>query len=495
VEAIQRSWAGTTTTSSPQAFNGTTTFYGNGGHNALTFERFTGATNHVTVDLSVETAQDTGVGMFTLFHVDRLVGTDGGGDSLIGSDGDNRLAGLAGADTLRGGNGEDSLDGGDGLDALYGGAGRDTLSGGNETDNLNGGDGADTLHGDAGFDLLNGGAGDDTLEGGADDDYLFGGAGRNTAVFAGSKGDYIVTANEDGTFTIEDKVPGRDGTDTLLGVRFVQFLDGKVTLTNAAPDAVALSATSVAENTLVNTIVASLSAHDGDGDALHYTLVSNPDGAFRLDNGNLVLAKALDYETQGHALSITVKAEDDYGGSTSHTFTLDLTNVIETTPFTRTGTAASDSLAGEAGNDILFGLAGTDALFGNAGNDILRGGAGKDTLSGGAGQDVFVFDKLSATNAASKRANLDKITDFSVTDDTIWLAKSVFKAIGKAGVLSKGAYFAGTAAHDRDDRIVYDKHSGALYYDSDGNGGHEAIQIASLSPNLKTMSYKDFFVI
>src|SRR4029078_1315706 len=122
-------------------FNGVTRFQGNGGHNTLTFERFTGATNHVTVDLWVETAQDTGVGMFTLFHVDRLVGTDGGGDSLTGSDGNDTLSGLGGADTLRGGNGDDTLNGGDGLDALYGGAGGDTLRGGSETDHLSGGDG------------------------------------------------------------------------------------------------------------------------------------------------------------------------------------------------------------------------------------------------------------------------------------------------------------------------------------------------------------------
>ena len=109
---------------------------------------------------------------------------------------------------------------------------------------------------------------------------------------------------------------------------------------------------------------------------------------------------------------------------------------------------------------------------------------------------MFVFDtKLSATNAANKRANLDTISDFVVADDTIWLAKSVYKSLGKSGVLSKGAFYVGAAAHDRDDRIVYNKNSGALYYDSDGNGSHAAIQIASLSKMLKTISYKDFFVL
>ena len=45
------------------------------------------------------------------------------------------------------------------------------------------------------------------------------------------------------------------------------------------------------------------------------------------------------------------------------------------------------------------------------------------------------------------------------------------------------------------DRIGYDKKSGALYYDSDGNGAHAAVQIATLQKNLKGISNKDFFVI
>ena len=40
------------------------------------------------------------------------------------------------------------------------------------------------------------------------------------------------------------------------------------------------------------------------------------------------------------------------------------------------------------------------------------------------------------------------------------------------------------------DRIVYNKNYGALYYDNDGNGAHAAIQIATLSKMLKTISYK-----
>ena len=141
------------------------------------------------------------------------------------------------------------------------------------------------------------------------------------------------------------------------------------------------------------------------------------------------------------------------------------------------------------------GSAARTACSGLAGNDKLSGGLGNDVLTGGTGQDIFVFDaKLSKTNAANKKANLDKIVDFSVPDDTIHLAKSVFTKLAKKGALAKGAFYAGSAAHDKDDRVIYNKKTGALFYDQDGNGSHAAIQFATLSKNLK-LNHKDFFVI
>ena len=50
------------------------------------------------------------------------------------------------------------------------------------------------------------------------------------------------------------------------------------------------------------------------------------------------------------------------------------------TAVNRTGTGASQTLAGGNFNDTLSGLGGDDTLHGNSGNDSLDGGAGDDSM-------------------------------------------------------------------------------------------------------------------
>jgi Ca2+-binding RTX toxin-like protein len=149
---------------------------------------------------------------------------------------------------------------------------------------------------------------------------------------------------------------------------------------------------------------------------------------------------------------------------------------------------------GTSGNDPIYGKGGNDALFGGDGNDWLFGGTGKDALTGGAGKDVFFFD-----TKPNKSTNIDTIKDFKVKDDSIYLENAIFKTIGKGsatkpGALKSGYFYAGTKAHDKDDRLIYNKKTGALSYDADGTGSQAQVQIAKLSKNLK-MTHKDFFVI
>ncbi len=63
-----------------------------------------------------------------------------------------------------------------------------------------------------------------------------------------------------------------------------------------------------------------------------------------------------------------------------------------------------------------------------------------------------------------------------------------------AGNLPKSAFYAGKVAHDANDRLVYDKDSGRLYYDDDGTGPHGQRLIATLA-NEPTLSAGDFVIL
>jgi Ca2+-binding RTX toxin-like protein len=154
------------------------------------------------------------------------------------------------------------------------------------------------------------------------------------------------------------------------------------------------------------------------------------------------------------------------------------------------GNGGNDALYGQDGNDTLNGGLGNDILAGGNGNDTLVGGAGKDTLTGGLNNDFFVFN--TALNASTNR---DSITEFNHVADTFRLENAVFTKLG-AGVhaLNAGFFRAGAAAADANDYIVYNKATGILSYDNDGNGAHAAIAFAILN-NKPTLAANDFQVI
>jgi hypothetical protein len=110
---------------------------------------------------------------------DAIDGNDGG-DDIFGNGGDDTITGGQGKDTIRGNAGRDAVDGKDGNDVILGGRGIDTLRGNNEWDTIKGGGGRDTLQGGDGNDVLRGGNSNDTLKGFSGDDILNGEAGTDT---------------------------------------------------------------------------------------------------------------------------------------------------------------------------------------------------------------------------------------------------------------------------------------------------------------------------
>jgi Ca2+-binding RTX toxin-like protein len=154
-----------------------------------------------------------------------------------------------------------------------------------------------------------------------------------------------------------------------------------------------------------------------------------------------------------------------------------------------TGNTLANIITGSTGANIIKGGRGNDTLSGGRGNDALFGEIGIDRLSGGAGKDNFVF------NVAPTLANRDVITDFSHHDDTIKLSHLYFKGMA-TGPLKSTFFFAGTHAHDGDDHIIYNKATGALYYDSDGIGGHAQVLFAVVANHANAgLAFSDFVLI
>jgi serralysin len=55
------------------------------------------------------------------------------------------------------------------------------------------------------------------------------------------------------------------------------------------------------------------------------------------------------------------------------------------------------------------------------------------------------------------------------------------------------AFHVGSAAADKEDRIVYNQAKGDLYYDADGKGGASKVLFAHLTDGTK-LGFEDFFV-
>ena len=121
--------------------------------------------------------------------------------------------------------------------------------------------------------------------------------------------------------------------------------------------------------------------------------------------------------------------------------------------------------------------------------NAINGGLGNDTLTGGGGNDFFVFN-----TAPNVSTNQDIIKDFDVAQDTIRLENAIFTAVGVPGTLAAAAFHTGAAAHDPNDRIIYNSATGALIYDSNGNAAGGAVQFAKLTAGL-ALTNADFVVI
>jgi Ca2+-binding RTX toxin-like protein len=385
---------------------------------------------------------------------------------LIGNAGANVLHGGGGADLLRGLGGNDvyyvdvaavavTEAAGGGTDIVYaslsyvlaGGAAVETLSvnsyGATAAINLTGNSFAQTLIGNAGANVLHGGGGVDILIGlGGNDVYYVDVAGTQIAEAAGGGADIVYAS---------------------LGYTLGANVEVETLSTNSYGSTQAINLTG---NAFGQTLIGNAGANILHGGGGADTLIGL--------GGNDVYY----VDVAGTQVSEAAGAGADTVYS-SIGYTLAAGCEVETLSTNNYGATAAIGLTGNA-----FG----QALVGNAGANFLDGGAGADTLYGLGGADDFAF------TTALGATNVDYLADFSATDDTIRLGGAVFTAIGAPGALNANAFHAGAAAHDADDRILYDAATGQVFYDADGNGAGAAVQFATLA-GAPALTAADFVVI
>ncbi len=396
-------------------------------------------------------------------------------DQLYGSNSADQILGFGGKDRLFGFRGDDSIKGGDGDDQLWGDEGNDTLSGDAGRDELYGGTGNDTLHAGLGGDVLDGGAGNDTVSYADAPGYitldleLGRGVGDPQYYPDRAQDTYVGIENVDGS-AFDDSMVGSTAANVLRGGGGNDFLSGEAG--NDTLDGGSGRDRLYGGNG--NDILDGGSGGDklwgGTGDDT-YVIDSADDRVDEADDGGIP-PDGID----------TVKSSMSVSLSNTTIFKGDIENL------TLTG---SGNLNG-SGNDldnVVTGNTGANRLDGRAGDDTLAGGFGNDTLVGGAGNDTFVFD-----TALNPGSNVDRIADFSVTDDTIWLDNAVFTALGAPGALDETAFHVGTAAHDANDRIIYDPTSGHVTYDANGDAAGGFSDFAVLEAGLALTS-ADFIVV
>jgi Ca2+-binding RTX toxin-like protein len=282
------------------------------------------------------------------------------------------------------------------------------------------------LYGESGDDTLRGGHGNDHLEGGPGDDLISGGAGRDRIVGRG-----------DTNFTLSANQLSGLGIDSFDSIEEAHLIGG--------PGA----------NTL-------------DASSFTGTLV-------------IVEGKAGDDILIGRA---TGKDRVRAFGDADFTLTDSQLTGLGSDSLQDIDQAQLIGYSGANRFDASAFTLGTVIINAGAGNDTLIGGEGIDNLTGGFGADRFRFQA-----ALNTTTNRDVISDFSITQgDTIELENAVFTALPSTGSLAASAFLIGAAATTASQRILYNSATGALSYDSDGNGAAAAVAFATLTPGLALIS-------
>ncbi len=399
-------------------------------------------------------------------------------DTLTGNEVANMLYGMAGDDVISGREGDDSIYGGEGNDILSGDGGKDILDGGAGSDTASYASSVTAVTVSLASPLLNkGDSSDDILTsienliGSAYNDILYGNAAANT--LTGGKGiDALDGGDGNDTYVLEDEY------DTVSDSGGIDTITSSITRSLA-------NYTGIENLTLTGT-----GAIDGTGNALDNVITGNI--------VNNILSGGLGADTldgrEGDDVYLLDDAFDrilDSGGNDLVISSVDcsLTAFASVENLLLLGKSAIYGTGNDSHNSITGGVA-NNILNGGGGNDSLYGGIGNDRLTGGIGKDVFHFN-----TALNAKTNTDKILDFNVRDDTVFLDDAIFTAL-KVGALGSKAFTMNTTgkATNASHRIIYETDTGFLFYDSNGSKSGGSVKFAELSKKLALTS-ADFVII
>ncbi len=455
-----------------------------------------------TIYSSANTTLGAGAANLTLLGFNGNTGTGNDvANTIVGTRGNNVLFGLGGVDTLFGGDGNDVLHGGIDNDKLNGEKGTDRLLGGAGADALNGGDGSDTAM------YLGSAAVTVSL---ATPSLNTGDALGDTFIsienLTGSQFGDVLTGNADANILMgvngDDRLFGLGGADSIRGDAGNDVLDG-----GAGADALSggtgfnFASYESATAAVIASMDPGATGNTGDAAGDTYNLIQGLVGTKFSDtltgdsNGNILNGGALnDKLNGGGGIDLLegglgrdmLDGGDDFDSATYGLATARVTANLANSAL-NTGEALGDTY------NSIEGLGGSnfnDKLTGNTIGNIINGGFGNDTLAGGAGADAFIFN-----TALNTTTNVDTITDFSVVDDVFWLENTgVFGKLTTPGSLNAANFKIGSAATDANDFIVYNKTTGDIFYDADGNGTGTAIKFAHVNANT-ALTDADFLVI
>jgi hypothetical protein len=373
-----------------------------------------------------------------------ILAAPGEGELLFGSASDDYLGGNDGEDELQAGGGNDFLNGMDGADILYAGDGDDTVSGGVGDDLIVGGDGRgdDVYHGgngtdtvrytsslthsievnlrsglaqgfEIGSDTLNGienvigGQANDLITGDANNNRIDGQGGVDSVRFSGIQSQYNFSLNAIGEILVRDTLTGRDGTDILTRVEYVEFSDRRSLVSDIISSLVESSSSPGSSGATTST------ASDASGS-------SNKSGILGIPPQEVLISMPL------------------------------------STPLVVGNLQITQAIVGTSEKDLIIGTNDSEAI---------AGGKGKDRMTGGGGPDAFIFE----TPGEFGKNNRDVITDFNPNQgDKLVIASDAFEGITKVKLKVATGKKDAANAGSSNQTFIYDNKTGILYFNENG---------------------------